>query len=430
MAIQSGEFVSVGIAAEVSYGSLSAGVPDASGLSFTFPRAIASLRAMPTESPAEDEVQTRDGSYRYPPRPNAGWDAGNSRRRQRMSGSFTIEGEYDPPTPGTPTDHATATLRLILASFMAELNDPAAGSEGVAGSTGANILTATTSTLYTMGAIIGHTDGGKAKWAQVTDVDGTAITYSPRIDADGLAESDVVRFHRTLYVPPGGQSGSLGSLGVRFDAIGVRYYAVGCVVESVSITETAGNLLRWSATLQSPYIYSDHGNAAVVEPTATANMRAHRINAATTVSSAAAPVTPPAALTPVEYEPDPGSVTLNITNAVGTAGLASDGMPSRLKVVSTDATLAFTLSDPLATIANDYEASTQRTWVAGWGPQIAGSGLAIIIPRGHLMMSAAVREAPAGDVVKQSVSVRPGKPYAVDASTDVASSPLLIGLGL
>lgn len=430
MAIQSGEFVSIGLAAEASYGSLSAGVPDASGLTFTFPRAVASLRSMPAESPDEDEVQTRDGSYRHPPRPNAGWDAANSRRRTRMAGSFTIEGEYDPPTASTVTSHAAATLRLLLASFMAELADPAAASEGVAGSASANVLTATTSTLYRLGAIVGHTDGAVARWAQVTDTDGTAITISPNLDSAGLGASDVVRFHRTLYIPAAGQAPSIGSLAARFDGIGVRFYAVGCVVESLTLSETEGGLLRWSASIQSPYIYPDHASAEVAEPGATANMRAHRINAAVSVSSAAAPVTAPASLTAVDMEPDPGSVSLALTNAIGTAGLMSAGMPSRLVVVATDAALTMTLSDPLTTVANDMEGSVQRTWVLGWGPQISGSGLAVVIPRGHLTQSAQVREAPAGDVVKQPIAVRPGRPHAVDTSDEVGASPLLIGLGL
>ena len=214
-----GHFVNVAIAEESSYGSLSSGVPDASGLTYKVLDAYATLRTLSSESPVDDDAGTRDGSWRRPPRPNAAYDTSNSRWRQRMEGTFTIEGAVDPIGSGSGiTDYDDHPLGIMLGTLFAKLADPASATENVAGSSGANVLTATTAGLYTEGAIIGHTDAAKFRFAQVTDKSGNDITHSPALDASGLSAAEAVRLYRTYYAPAPGQAADVVSFATRFDS--------------------------------------------------------------------------------------------------------------------------------------------------------------------------------------------------------------------
>lgn len=431
MAVTNGHFKTIAIAEESSYGSLSSGVPDASGLTFYSMDAYATLTTIGGESPADDDAGTRDGSWRRPPRPAAGYDTSNSRWRNRMEATFTVEGPVDPIGSGSGiTNYDTHPLGIMLGSFMARLADPSGSSEGAAGSSSANILTATDNSLYTEGAIIAHNDSGKLRFAQVTDKSGNDITHSPALDASGVSAADTVHLFRTYYVPGATGSPDVESFAVKFDAHGVRFYAVGCVVESVTFSETDGGQLRFSASVRSPYVYEDHSSAALDPIDYAGEIFAHRFGAPVVISSAAAGTSAPYALAATDLDPRPGTLEVSIGVALDQVGHMAEGMPYKLRPTAVDVTATMVLDDPPSTVANDFEARTQRTVCIGYGPLIDGAGVALLMPRAHLTASASNREAPDGQAVQQTLTYRPGRPHAVNDTGAVASSPFLIGLGI
>lgn len=430
MAVTNGHFKTLGIAEEGSYGSLSAGVPDASGLTFYSLDCTATLTTIAGESPVDDDVGTRDGSWRRAPRPAAAYNEGSSRWQARMEGSFTVEGQVDPLGSGGFSDYDTHPLAVMLGTFMAKLADPAASSEGVAGSGGANELTATTSTLYTEGAIIGHNDSGTLRFAQVTNKVGTAITHNPSLDSAGLTIGNTVQLFRTYYVPAVGESPDVESFAARFDSGGSRFYAVGCVVESATFSETEGGHLRFSFTVRSPYIYPDHGNAALDPVDFAGEIFATRYNAPFVVSTDVASTTAPYTSAAIDLDPRPGSAETAITVTLDQSAHLADGMPYKLTPLAVDVTMSVVIDDPSSSIANDFETRTHRTVVLGYGPLIGGAGVALMMPRAHLTASAQNREAPDGQAVQQTLTYRPNKGFAVADTSNVAFSPFLIGLGL
>ena len=426
-----GHFVNVAVAEESSYGSLSSGVPDASGLTYKVLDAYATLRTLSSESPVDDDAGTRDGSWRRPPRPNAAYDTSNSRWRQRMEGTFTIEGAVDPIGSGSGiTDYDDHPLGIMLGTLFAKLADPASATENVAGSSGANVLTATTAGLYTEGAIIGHTDAAKFRFAQVTDKSGNDITHSPALDASGLSAAEAVRLYRTYYAPAPGQAADVVSFATRFDSAGARFYAVGCVVESVTFSETDGMQLRYSATVRSPCIYSDHSSAALNPIDYAGEIGAHRYQCPVVYSDAVAGTSAPYTLGRSDLNPRPGSVQVTVTATLDQLGYAGEGIPYKLTPTALDFELTMVVDEPPSALANAFEARQQFTFYAGYGPQTGGTGVVFFIPRGHLMQSAANRDSPEGQAVQQTITVRPGRPFAVNDASNVAKSPFLIGLGL
>lgn len=432
MAATVGHFKSVGIAEESGYGSLSSGAVDASGLTFTSFDCDATLTTLPAENPADDDIGTRDGDWRRPPIPNAPYDISNSRWKQRGEGTFTLTGYVDPIGSGSGiTDYDDHPLWIILGTRLAKLADPASASEQVAGSSSANILTATTASLYTEGAIIGHTLSGKFRFAQVVDKSSNDITHSPALNASGLAITNVVRFYRTGYIPKPGQSPDVESFAVRLDAVGMRFYAVGCVwTGNGEFTETEGGRLKFSLECESPYIYADHGNAALDPVDYAGEVYAHRSLSPVIISDAAAGTSAPYTLGRVDLDPVPGTVRVAFEGDTARTGFAASGLPYKLKPVSTRVSFEMVIDDPSSTIATDYESRTQRTVAIGFGPQIAGAGVCFFMPRAHLTASAANRDAPDGGVVQQSIAYRPGEPHAVNDANEVAFSPFLLALGL
>jgi hypothetical protein len=431
MAAVTGHFVTVAVAEESAYGSLSNGVPDASGLTFTSIDCLATLRTLNADAPVDDDTGTRDGSWRRAPRPNAAYDISNSRWRQRMEGSFTVEGWVDPIGSGSGiTNYDAHPLGIMVGTILAKLADPVSASETVAGSSGANILTATASTLYTEGAIIGHTLNGAARFAQVTDKSGADITHSPALNPAGLAITNTVRFYRTYYAPKPGQATDVESFAIRLDSAGTRFYATGCVVESVAFTETDGGQLRYSISVQTPCIYTDHGGASLDPPDFAGEIYAHRFNAPLAYSDSAAGVTAPYTLGSEDVEAVPGSVQTTITATLAQTGIMGDGLPYKLKPVGLDFESTFVADDPPSTLVSDFESRTHRSWVIGYGPQAGGAGVVMLYPRAHLMLPAGNRDNPEGGVIQQTITVRPGEPHAVNDTSNVADAPFLLGFGL
>lgn len=434
MSGNNGSFRSLAVAIEsTALNPDSNGVPTASGLTF----AVAdvervTLTAVPGESVADQREATRDGPYEEPPLPGSAYDSGNSRWYERREGEITVE-MYVDPIGASGLSYDAHPLRRMLGTVFAEVSDPAAATDTPSAGVSSNVFTAGTVGNYSEGALFTSLDSGSSNGtvvSQVTDISGNDVTHSPAIVSGGMTASDTIRFMRTLYLPPGGTSPALGSIALRIDGIGVRAYAFGCVMSGLELSEMEGtNKVKATVTLQSPYITTDHSNADVDEAVLFGQLFAYRLSAPTALSTAAAGTTSPYTLARTDVEPETGA-TLTLTTELAQDPYTSVAAPYKLCPTMTSVEWSGTLATAASLVDNDFESRTQRTLCQAYGPNAAGGGFAWLIPRAHLTGSAKARAMEDNTLVKQPLAYRAGNPKAVNDTSAIARSPLLIGFGL
>ena len=425
---------SLSVAVESSFGSLdsSTGAPSASGLSFISIPCERDPIVVPGEPPVSERTEARDGPHGLPPELDTTYIAGT--KQQRRTGTVTVRCDFT--TLGTGANYAgTALGRLLSAGFSTTI--PGAESDAVSAAVSDNRYTPTTLANYKLGGLIGLEINGRAEYAHVTseNASGTGnIGYSPAFSR-ALTTSDTVRLLQTWYTAKGTDSGSVAnSLAFRVDGVGVRSFAFGCKLESLSISIDGGRLMG-DFVFQAAHIEDDHASAVgPIEPVTTDGATPHFRSCYVLLSDAAS-----TSRTDISGDngDENGRIALSvsefsatITNTLTPVGQSSSliGM-SDMEVSDQTVEVSLTVDSPNTTINNDFRDAVVRDLLVGTGPVGDGQGMALNVPGAYLTVDPQIRVID-GEIVQQNLNYAASR-FGGDAGTgDAGGTPLRIGLGL
>ena len=425
---------SLSVAVESSFGSLdsSTGAPSASGLSFISIPCERDPIVVPGEPPVSERTEARDGPHGLPPELDTTFIGGT--RKQRRTGTVSVRCDFT--TLGTGSNYAATALgRLLSAGFSTVI--PGAASDAVNAAVSLNRYDPTTVGNYKLGGLIGLEINGRAEYAHVTSENasgGGEIGYSPAFTR-ALTTADTVRLLQTWYTAKGDNSGAVAnSLAFRVDGVGVRSFAFGCKLESLSISIDGGRLMG-DFVFQAAHIEDDHGNASgPIEPQTTDGATPHFRSCYVLLSDSAS-----TSRTDIgtDHGDESNQIALSvsefsatITNTLTPVGQSSSliGM-SDMEVSDQTVEVSLTVDSPNTAINNDFRDGVIRDLLVGTGPVGAGQGMALNVPGAYLTVDPQIRVID-GEIVQQSLTYAASR-FGGDAGTgEAGGTPLRIGLGL
>lgn len=396
---------SVGVAAEVSFGSLDANnEPDASGLSFAGLECMRATLAPFGDSLQNERIEARDGPHVLPPEPDTTHDTGGSRIRRRQGTIQLTCPLRTGPTAGGA--YSTMALGQLLDSGFSSYAPLIADSEVPAGGIDSVSFTPTAAGNYRAGDVIKVTHGGIAEYVAVTDVDAvTPIIYHSPECSTAIDGTDTVRLMQQ-YCVENDFAGVGSSVALKLDGHEWQTYAVGCRWQSIAIQLT-GRRVELVITMFAQHIYDSHTMGTVSEPTRMDGSVSHMLGSRVTLSSTtSAGVASPAGLARLGLNVDEFSAEL--TNTLAPVSTSNSVLgASDLEVADFSAAVNLTLSAPESSIADDFRDMVERSLMVGFGPQGAEAGAALYLPSAVLQ----------------------NDPSAYDLSGDVVRMPLTYGAG-
>lgn len=385
---------------ESTFGSLSSGIPDASGLSFT---AIEALRAEVNYNGQEEPVApmevTRAGPHEYPAEIISPWDSGNGVPYQRRTGTLRIVNPVRNVGDGTTFATHDAWWMTRMLETLYEVSPasgaiPASKTDAVGGvAITANQFTPTDATAYSIGQLISCVISGVVEYASVVDVDagGPTVTVSPAFSrALTNASGDVVRLGRTYYIPNtlGAPTGS--SAAFRY-AFGARsFVAFGCRLAN-HVFRFQDGALQLEGNYPSPCIRDDSVASAAVNPSLPRNadgrvvkpaqMRpAYAVLSAEVDDSAAAPQ----ALSRNVLAVREWTITVNAEMSP-TGGMSSILEYPELELTNLEVRAEVTCDANDTLLASMRRIGMKRNLLLGCGPHNEGMGFAAFLPGAHIV---------------------------------------------
>lgn len=430
----SAEFLACAVAIESTYASISATTrkPDRTGLTFyDLPFEREGLNETWGATPMNENRRLRGHTHQYPPTANTQYDIATSARLDRREGEVTLSIFAD--TIGAAAVFASYVgfpIRGILGTAMGALADPASVTDTVKAAVAANTFEPNLALAgYDPGRLFSIDVDGQQRVAQITGTKaGTPdeVYYSPEVKTGGLS-AGTVRFMHSLFALGPGQDPAVKGVCVRLQGVDVLTYADGCKLKNWKWVEV-NNQLRWDFTLECVHIVDVHASAADPgDPVVASGIMAHRL-AAPVVLAGPAPAAAPAKLasTNVEVESFEAEVVFNHDKSP----LQSTHVPYEPKLTSTDITAKLKIKPVTTAFDGDFNGERRRQVMVPYGPHGAGAGIAFFLPGAFLTENPSKRVLAAGELVSMEVQAKAGLQAGVDASTDIARSPLVIGLGL
>ena len=426
---------SISVVTEATFGSIDSltGAPSASGLVFLSIPCERDPIVVPGESPVSERLEARDGPFGLPPELDSTYIAGT--KKQRRTGSLTIRCDFTTLGSGANYD-ATPLGRLMNGGF--KNSTPMNENDAVTVAVSDNSFTPTNIARYVLGGMFGIEINGRAEYAHVTSNNAGGagdVGYSPKLTR-ALTAADTVRLLDHWYTPKGAASGAVeDSLAFKIDGVGVRTYAFGCKLESLSVSIEGGRLLG-DFVYQCAHIQDEHGSATgPVEPVIVANgATPHFRNCYVVLSSTASTSRSDIAGNDGDeldrISLDCSEMAVTVTNTLSPVGQTSTliGM-SDLEVSDQTVEVSLTLDTANTAINNDFRDSVIRDLLIGTGPVGDGQGMAINIPGAFLAADPQRREID-GEIVQQKLTYSASR-YGGDANaTGAGNAPFRIGLGL
>lgn len=417
-----------GIAAEASFGSLSSGIPAASGL--TYINMEVNRSVITYTGQIEPKLQrdiARAGTGRYAPETEAPYVGGTKQRRRygtvKLGGPLRCNGS---------TAMASTAMHLVYNTVMTRAAVRGAGASDTINDAGATVYGAqvTSPGAAQIGELIAFELDGGIEVVRVTDTGGGAgpLTWTPNL-SDEPANGATYRYCNT-YFP------TIGELALAtFKPVAIRMgnpdklqYATGCRMNRLLI-ECAGTderSLRWEADFEAAAIYDDDSNAASVlaNPTITTGGIAKFLETGGAIYS------PDNSAEAVPHN-SAGDMTRTVLAArrwslevIWTLEGAGHG-GSYLRCAEwfcadVMATLSFPDTDPASVFEDSAKLNEYRTWVVPNGPSNgAGNGMAVCIPAGN--MPDFVESAISDTRRTQNLAIADG-PYAGDTGSEAQTS--------
>lgn len=430
----SAEFLACGVAIESSYAAISSTTqkPAAGGLSFSdLPFEREGINETWGATPKNENNRLRGHTHQYPPTANTQYDVSASARLNRREGEITLSIFADGIGAGAVfASYAAHPIRAIIGTAMGAMADPGAVTDAVAGAIAANTFEPTLAlTGYDEGRLFSIEKNGQMRVAQITgEQAGTPdeVYYSPEVESGGLSAGNL-RFMHTMYALGPGENPAVASVCIRLRGVGVLTYAHGCKLVNWKWTEV-NNQLRWDFTLKSAYIVDDHTSATDPgDPSVASGIMAHRL-AAPVVVAGPAPSTAPAKLVGanVEVESFEAEIVFNHDDSP----LQSTHVPYEPKLVSTDVTAKLRIKPVTSEFNTDFSKEARRQIMVPYGPHGEGAGVAFYLPGAFITEVESRRMIEAGQLVAMEIEAKAGQQLGVDATSDVAKSPFVFGMGL
>lgn len=426
---------SLSIATEATFASIDAttGLPSSAGLSFISALVDRDPIVVPGDAAVNERMDARDGPFGLAAEPDTTWSAG-ARVRRRVG---TISVRCDLTTLGTGANYAATGLGRLLSSALKYAAAPAS-SDTVTGTSPSTFTPTLGSASYYMGNIIGALIAGRSEYGAITSNDqggGGDIAISPALSASVAAASTAYQLD-TWYLPTSTQSGGLEStLALRIDAVGVRTYCYGCVVETLALSHEGGRIMA-DFTLVAAHITDDHASATgPIEPIypdgAAPHFRGTYVTLGATASTSLSDIAGTTGDTYARLALDCESFTVSLTNTVSPKAYSNDitGISGwEISDATVEATL--TLSTALTTVDDDLYNMTPRCLMIGSGPIGAGQGMAVNIPAAVLTSDASKRDI-SGEIITQILNYRASR-FGGDipnAQNRGSNTPFRLGLG-
>ena len=423
---------SLSIASETTFGSLdtSTNLPDVSGLSFVSIPCERDPIVIAGEPPVSERNDTRDGAYTYAPEPSTVYSGGS--RVQHRTGSISVT--VDLTGVGSSAPYYTSNyLGFLLGAGLK--TQTGQGSQSAACNS-ANEYTATPATAAgEVGNLVSFT-GARSQYSAITDdVDGSGYTtVSPAFDTDFTGTKDV-RQLQTWY--PGSRTATgtraLTSVALRVDGVNFQSTAVGCVLESMSISTDNGRLMG-EFTFQSAHIFDTHSAAAgPIEPSFNAGSPPFFRNSEVILSATA-----PTSLTNATTGDKLGRISLDcddftfsLTNTLTPVGSSKSVLAmTDMEITDTDAELTLTVSSVNTAILNDFRDRVLRQVIVGTGPTGDGKGCAIMLSAAYLTVDPSQYDVSGNDIVRQQLTYKPSRFGGDVVETGAGNSPIRFGLGV
>lgn len=420
---------SMGISPESGFGNLdSNGIPDGTGLTYVSMEIARAGIDTADEIPQNERLDARAASYELPPEPDTAWESGA--RIQMATGTITIEMPYRGiGTPAAPfLETKNLQLGIMLSSVLSRMVATAV-SDAPSGAVGVNEFTPGVLGNLSGGQIFGLLINNRAEYSAVTDKPANVI-HSPALSA-GAQPGDTLRLADTYYIDDCFAHGD--SFALRLDGCDFRRYAMGCRLQSLSLT-LAGRQLRWTAVIQSQFIYNDNANAATVDPQLPAGQIAHLLESYVVMSNSPVNgVTAPA-------QSGRTTLQLNTFDATLTFGLGNKGTSENAMGVAEIEPFSFTAE--ITMNASIFNATPEDSFweqglyelMIGFGPLVGVGGtplggVALYIPAA-LMSNDVGRFNVAGEeLVTYDYNFKAGGPWTGDVQTaGAAGSIFRIGL--
>ena len=432
----------IAIAQESSFGSPDAnGKPDASGLTYLLSRAERLEVITSGDDLASEDNRGRAGPYNFPSIPQTtfngspGFDA-----RLRRSGTLEVTMVwygYGARTPG-PAAHPA---HMILTSSLADAGDPTNTTDTWEGVSATQITSTAAGSSFRTGDLYGVTVGGTYEVAHLTrTVDGASGLYVSPALSTTLAASTSVRALRCIYLDNDLKTGTAAertaagndrpnSLAIRLDGIDhdrqkVRTYMVGARMQSARLT-VADRLVKWTFTIYSPFIYDDHSNAAVTDPTDTPGPALHALGSSVVISDHITG-TAPAELGRTALNADANGIEVAIEfEEMRELGATSNALGCYdVEPINPAVTASVPLTQYVSALDEDFTDQKQRhlqlTFAPGGASQ--GTGGAVEVTAGTYLSSPSKRP--------QVLEMTQGKHTGDNSGGPAANSPFVIGFGM
>ena len=425
---------SLSIATESTFASIdsSTGVPSSVGLSFISALVDRDPIVVPGDAAATDRLDARDGPFTLPREPDTMWSGAN--RIRRRTGSISVRCDFT--TLGSGANYAGTALGRMLNAALKYSEGAPADTVAVAGT--ANTFDPTGATAnFIMGNMVGALVDGRAEYGAITSNDqGGAglVAYTPATTA-ALGLGSTVHLLDTWYLPQKSNSGAVeSSVALRIDAVGVRTYCYGCVVESISISHDGGRVMG-DIVFQAAHITDDSTTTGPIEPIyedgAAPHFRGSYVTLGATGATSLTDIAGTTGETDARLAADVEAFTVTMTNTLTPKGFSNDitGM-SGWEISDCIVEAQLTLSTPLTNVDDDFYAKTPRNLMIGTGPIGVGQGMAINLPAAVLANDASKRDI-SGEIIKQELTYNASR-YGGDipnAQNRGSNTPFRIALG-
>jgi len=423
---------SLSIASESTFGSLdsSTNLPDVSGLSFVSIPCERDPIVIAGEPPISERNDARDGAYTYAPEPSTVYSGGN--RVQHRTGSISVTVDLT----GVGSSAANYTSNYLGFILGAGLKTQAGQGSQSAACNSVNEYTATPATAAgEVGNLVSFSSARSQYSAITDDVDGSGYTtVSPAFDTDFTGTKEV-RQLQTWY--PGSRTATgtraLTSVALRVDGVNFQSTAVGCVLESMSISTDNGRLMG-EFTFQSAHIFDTHSAAAgPIEPSFNAGSPPFFRNSEVILSATA-----PTSLTNATTGDKLGRISLDcddftfsLTNTLTPVGSSKSVLAmTDMEITDTDAELTLTVSSVNTAILNDFRDRVLRQVIVGTGPTGDGKGCAIMLSAAYLTVDPSQYDVSGNDIVRQQLTYKPSRFGGDVVETGAGNSPIRFGLGV
>ena len=424
---------SLSIAKETTFGSLSAStnLPDLSALTFVSIPCERDPIVIAGEPPISERNDTRDGAFTYAPEPSTVYSGGN--RVQHRTGSISVTVDLT-GVGSSAADYTSNYLGFILGAGL-KTQTAQAGQASTVQSVNEYTPNASATDPAEVGNLVSF-KGARSQYSAITDnADGSGYTtVSPAFDTD-FTGTQTVRQLQTWY--PGSRTATgtraLTSVALRVDGVNFQSTAVGCVLESMSISTDNGRLMG-EFTFQSAHIFDTH-SAAVgpIEPSFNAGSPPFFRNSEVILSATA-----PTSLTNATTGDKLGRISLDcddftfsLTNTLTPVGSSKSVLAmTDMEITDTDAELTLTVSSVNTAILNDFRDRVLRQVIVGTGPTGDGKGCAIMLSAAYLTVDPSQYDVSGNDIVRQQLTYKPSRFGGDVVETGAGNSPIRFGLGV